>query len=300
MTIEAWGVDYSMGYDIATLTKYNAKFACRYIGFTSSSLPQDKILQFPEVEELSNAGISIVSNWEWTGNPNKEGMGIGIWTAQHAAQLHADLGGPSNKPIYFSIDYNSPGSDVAWYFQEIASIIGLARVGAYGGYNCIKYLLDHNLITWAWQTYAWSGTQLDSRVHIYQYLNGSHLDNMTLDYDNALRPDYGQWSLKPLIIIGGGDNKFMEQQFDTLWFNQSNIVAIPPGYQSGIYIIVKAGFMARKYSACYQTSLEVDNVDWAGSPIKMVTLSNGMFVAYADGQATVYDQYNKPVYQGHL
>lgn len=288
MSVTAWGVDYSEGLDIATLKQYNAKFACRYIGFTSQGLPQTKILTASEVQTLQGAGIDIVSNWEWTGNPNTEGANIGIWTAQQAAQLHANLGGGGDRPIYFSIDYNSPGYDVAWYFQEIAQVIGLNRVGAYGGYNCIKYLLDNNLIKWAWQTYAWSGTALDPRAHIYQYLNGVTLNGMTMDYDNALQIDYGQWGYHPQDV-----SKFMDKQFTDVYTYGVNLGN--GAIDTGLATMYHNAFKSHLMPSCYASTPELDTVDWSGNPIKFQYLSNGYHGEWNNGVGHLYDPYGKRV-----
>lgn len=79
------------------------------------------------------------------------------------------------------------------YFWGVASVIGLERTGAYGGYECIKGLFDAKAITWGWQTYAWSGGAWDARAHIQQYENGVNLDGHAVDYDRSMVVDFGQW-----------------------------------------------------------------------------------------------------------
>lgn len=288
-----WGVDYSEGYDVSTLQKWNAKFAVRYVGFTSPSLPQTKILTLSEARNLGAAGISIVSNWEWYNSRPSEGFDTGAWDAMMADEAHKACGGPPDRPIYFSVDYNSNGTEVADYFKGVASVIGFKRVGAYGGYACIQYLDQHGLINWRWQTYAWSGSLFYPGNNIYQYSNGRQLDNMQVDYDNAFTLDFGQWSLSPLVTIEGSTH--MENQFDAVWTSSN-------APKSGIYEIVKQGFMLRKYSACFPTSAELGGsmTDWAGNPIIYQTLSNGLHAEYANGHATVYDAFNNVVYSGHL
>lgn len=185
-------VDYSMGYDINTLRANNVVAACRYIGFTSWSLPQDKIITYKEAYDLSKAGISIVSNWEWGGDPSQED---GKWSAQMAEALHKSIGGPPNAPIYFSYDKAGDGSDAAQYFKDVASVIGLDRVGVYGPYAAVKWLYENGLVKWLWQTYAWSGGQWYPGVHLQQYNNGVQMGNMTVDYDAPQVSNFGQWTL---------------------------------------------------------------------------------------------------------
>src|SRR2546421_11571911 len=134
------GLDYSMGMpDIATMKQGKVAFVCRYVGW--SDLSQAKILTPTEARTLSQNGIAIVSNYEWYATRPQEGAAAADVDAARALQIHESCGGPSSAPIYFSVDYDSPGSDVADYFRELANKIGIQRVGAYGGDRCIKNVL---------------------------------------------------------------------------------------------------------------------------------------------------------------
>lgn len=87
-------------------------------------------------------------------------------------------------------------------------------------------------------------------------------------------------------------NKHMEQQFNQVWGYT------PGAYLSGIGKIVRAGFLAKCYSACFTTTSEISTVDWSGNPILFQGLSNGCHVEYAEGKGTVYDYLNRPLYSG--
>ncbi len=86
----------------------------------------------------------------------------------------------------------------------------------------------------------------------------------------------------------------MEKQFDDVWLQATG------GYKSGIYVIVKKGFLARAYSACHPISAEIKTTDWQGHAILYQTLSNGCHVEYANGHARVYDGFNRQVFEGSL
>lgn len=190
------GLDYSMGMpDIQAMKTGSVAFVCRYVGW--SDLAQTKILTLVEAQTLSQNGIAIVSNYEWYNTRPQEGAAAADVDAARALQKHTECGGPDNAPIYFSVDYDSPGSDVAPYFKELAVKLGLQRVGAYGGYDCIKYLFDNGLITWGWQTYAWSGGAWDGRAHIRQTQNSVYVGGIEVDLDTGMFSDIGQW------MIGG-------------------------------------------------------------------------------------------------
>jgi len=171
-------------------------FVCRYLSYVNT-LTQGKILTLGEAKTLSNAGIAIVSNYEWYGNRALEGFNSGVQDAQIASAQHLTCGGSSSRPIYFSVDVDVTGEQVAAYFKGVASIIGKARTGAYGSYRVLKYLFDAGLITWGWQTYAWSYGAWEPSAHIQQYENGVQLAGASVDYDRSTVSDFGQW------LVGG-------------------------------------------------------------------------------------------------
>lgn len=209
-----FGLDYTSMPSITAMRGTNppVSFACRYVGYFSGynlndiAAPQGKCLTPGEAKTLSQAGIAIISNYEWYNTrPIDDGLGhawaseeafnAGAWDAQTAQKIHAACGGPADRPIYFSVDFNTTATPaIIDYFKGVASVIGLARTGAYGGYACIKGLLDAGAIRWAWQTYAWSAEQWDPRAHIRQYQNSVTLDGLSVDYDESMQADFGQWT----------------------------------------------------------------------------------------------------------
>ena len=190
----AFGLDYSAGMPpVADMKAAGVAFVCRYIGYTDPSLSQIKILTPEEAAMLSHAGIALVSNWEWYVNRVLEGYAAGVWDAQQAQQRHSACGGPSNRPIYFSVDADVDGAQTVEYFKGVASVLGLARTGAYGSYRVLQYLFDAGLIAWGWQTYAWSGGAWEPRAHIQQYSNAVMMSGLEVDYDRSLKADFGQW-----------------------------------------------------------------------------------------------------------
>jgi len=193
MTIE--GVDYSLGRpDPVCLFNAGKRFACRYV---SSPGGIDKDMSPTETRALTAAGIAIVTNYEDAIDSMLNGFAFGKEKALMSDE-HARLCGmPSSKPIYFSVDFDASTSQlenqITDTFHGCIDAIGLDRVGAYGGLRTIKFLFDHNLIKWGWQTFAWSGGIWDSRAHVQQYNNAETLCGVSLDLDRAMVADYGQW-----------------------------------------------------------------------------------------------------------
>ncbi len=194
-----FGLDYVSGPSPDTMKAAGVTFVCRYLSFVNL-LTQIKLLTPIEAKALSAAGIDIVSNYEWYANRPLEGFASGVQDAQIAASQHAACGGPPDRPIYFSVDIDVNGAQVADYFKGIASVIGKARVGAYGSYRVLKYLFDMGL-TWGWQTYAWSYGAWEPRCHIQQYANGMSMSGHSVDYDRSIKSDFGQWRVKTMIDL---------------------------------------------------------------------------------------------------
>jgi hypothetical protein len=193
------GLDYVTGPPIAAMKADGVSFVCRYLSEVNA-LTQVKLLSANEAKTLGANGITIVSNYEWYGNRAAEGFASGVADAQIAASQHTACGGPPDRPIYFSVDFDtSVTPTIIDYFKGISSVIGLHRTGAYGSYQVIKGLLDANTITWGWQTYAWSGGAWEPRAHIQQYSNGVSFAGQSVDYNRSIKDDFGQW------MPGGGE-----------------------------------------------------------------------------------------------
>jgi hypothetical protein len=197
------GIDYAWAHPVpAALVAAGKRFACRYL-----SRDPGKNLTAAEAQQLHAAGIATVSNWEAASGAARNGYAQGVADAQAAAAQHAAAGGPADRPIYFSVDFDvpdfAPGSAdpaaklgaVAGYFRGVASVIGVARTGAYGGFWAISRLFDAGLIRWGWQTFAWSGGHWDARAQIQQYSNGVTVGGADSDLDRATVADYGQWGV---------------------------------------------------------------------------------------------------------
>jgi hypothetical protein len=194
-------IDYSFSRpSVSALKSYGAIAVCRYLSW----LPNGKCLSKGEADQLIAGGLSIVSNWEYRGSwaDFSGGAASGRPHAVEASRQHLACGGPGGAPIYFSTDWDVTPSQmptVADYYRGVASVIGPPRVGAYGGYNVIKYLFDHNVIDWGWQTYAWSAGRWDPRAQLRQVQNGITIGGADCDRNESMTADFGQWEQKAAV-----------------------------------------------------------------------------------------------------
>lgn len=186
------GVDYAWSHPSpASLRAAGKQFACRYLSTDTS-----KSLSAAEAEALAAAGIASVVVWETTAKRTLDGKTAGAADAKTAAAQAAACGMPDSRPIYFAVDFDATAAQqtaISAYFDGAASVLGLDRVGIYGGYYPVKRTLDAGKATWAWQTIAWSGGKWDTRAVIRQGAQAT-IGGVSCDLNTALADDYGQWT----------------------------------------------------------------------------------------------------------
>lgn len=211
------GVDYSSGHPGgAALAAAGKAFAARYVSHTAL-----KNISLAEATDLAAHGVSTVLVWETTANRAGAGRSAGIQDAHDALEQATAAGMLSDRPLYFAVDWDADPTVVAPYFQGVASVLGLPRVGGYGGYKVIRYLFDHALISYGWQTAAWSAGKWDPRAAIRQGAQKT-IGGVACDLNTATAPDYGQWmpGKSPLVeddvaTLDADDRKFIETTVQT-------------------------------------------------------------------------------------
>lgn len=188
------GVDYAFPPipTAAALKAAGKHFACRYGGPGSDS----KQLHAAELNALRAAGVDVVANAEGAAN-GLRGFSAGKSWAQQAAAHFDQLGMPTGRPIYFSVDWDAgtgDWADIDAALRGAASVLGAASVGVYGSYDTVNHCRAAGSARWFWMTYAWSrGLKPPSFVHLYQYKNGQRIGGADCDFTRALLPDFGQW-----------------------------------------------------------------------------------------------------------
>lgn len=189
-----FGIDHAWGRpSIASLKAAKVKFVIRYLSHDTAG----KNLSRSEADRLANAGIWLAVIWESSANRAATGGRSGGVADATRAQAQADsCGMPSGRPIYFAVDFDASGvnwSKIVEYFKGVASVIGLERVGMYAGHFPIRWAFNEGLISYGWQTIAWSQGLFDIRCHLFQYAIEQTIDGVDCDFNEAYRADFGQW-----------------------------------------------------------------------------------------------------------
>lgn len=135
------------------------------------------------------AGIPVVTVWETTTGRATQGRQAGVDDAHAAESERIAAGLPGSHVHYFAVDEDTSWSSVQAYFDGVISVLGLARVGCYGGYPVIVGAHGHG-IRYLWQTVAWSNGQWASYASIRQ--PGGMLLGGSADIDYSETPDFGQ------------------------------------------------------------------------------------------------------------
>lgn len=197
------GVDYSASRPPLSALKHAGEaFVCRYVGAITTSFN----LTAEEAKAIHAAGLNIVCVFEQGARQAASGYVQAGKDARTADAALAAAGAPKTLPVYFAVDFDVPDyapkstdartklGPIGEYFAGLGAVLGKSRVGVYGGYWVVKRLFDAGLVTYGWQTYAWSGGQWDERAQIRQYQNGHQIMGASLDLDRAMSSDYGQWA----------------------------------------------------------------------------------------------------------
>jgi autotransporter-associated beta strand protein len=186
-----FGVDYSYARpSMSSLQAAGSTFAVRYVSSTSS-----KNISASEAQSLLAAGLDVILVFEDSASQMLNGYNQGVTDAQKAVSVATAAGAPSNFFCYFAADFDATQAqqtNIDAYLNGASSVMGLSRVGLYGGYYPVSRALTNGTASKGWQTVAWSGGLVDSRISLYQFY-GSVLSG-SCDADVGFGSNLGQWS----------------------------------------------------------------------------------------------------------
>ena len=198
------GIDFSFGSGITARQVKDAgfQFVVRYLSGGGA-----KDISANELMNYEQAGIQVLFVWETTGTDmtsqakGESDAGAAEYELGQiaAATVRQDL---DLAPIFFAADeVHEP--DEPGYLRGVSKVIGKARCGIYGGYGSVRQAFDLGLVSYGWQTYAWSTGIWDDRALLRQVANGIKVGPADCDLDEAAywssakvltaNDDYGQW-----------------------------------------------------------------------------------------------------------
>jgi hypothetical protein len=179
---QLYGVDLFSTIDTTTapiIKEAGYSFAVRYY-----SENKGKRIYRDEALAISNAGLQLVSIYQ-DANHTLECFTYdnGYAECMTAIDQAIEIGQPVTTPIYFTVDYNADYSNINIvydYFNGVNAAMSdftkkdsLRRswkIGGYGSYFVVKSLDEQNLVSYLWQTIAWSNDQ----HHSYNFYQDAH------------------------------------------------------------------------------------------------------------------------------
>lgn len=186
------GVDFAFGRPGGKAIKdAGHSFVARYIPYLGD---QGKGLTIAEIEDYQSNGLDIAMVFETTGGRMLDGHGAGTADAKLAVRMLDTIGFPVKLPFGFACDFDATASSMPYierYMRETYEIVG-PRNGIYGEHDVVKFIDELGLVTFKWQTYAWSGGVVYPKRSLYQYRNGQMLNGAEVDL-NTCEDDSVLW-----------------------------------------------------------------------------------------------------------
>jgi LysM repeat protein len=194
------GIDFS--YDPPTGPECQAAGITAAMVYITDPGPGNKGITQDRWDDLGRHGVAMGLVWELGNAGVLNGFDQGVSDAKNAqANLNALKGPSSRRPIYFAIDFDIQPAQYGKaeaYFRGVVSVLGLKRAGAYGHDAILGYLVGRGVITFRWQTYAWSKGIRDAHNDVLQYDNGNPLGAGTVDF--CLMRSSGNWGQNTVVL----------------------------------------------------------------------------------------------------
>ena len=178
---------------IPALKKAGVGIVIRYVGSSAW-----KCMDKAEADALKAGGIAPVAVYETTNTMMLDGEAAGVADAKIAEAAVIAAGGPVDAVIYFACDTNTTNyTALRQYLAGVASVLGLARVGFYGGAPQVTTMRAMKAATHFWQTKAWSAGKVLTGIDMYQDNGSVAYGNLGISYDvdEVFVADVGQWGV---------------------------------------------------------------------------------------------------------
>jgi hypothetical protein len=206
-------VDYAGGVPSASAIKSAGHLgAVRYVSDRrpDATWMVGKPMTASEAQSLTEAGLEVVSNYQFGKGATADWRGgyvAGVKHANRGLELHLAAGGPSDRPIYVSIDDNPTAVEfatlIAPYILGWQSVIGAENTGIYANSPTIELASVAGLGQWYWQ-HNWGTPKgfVHPEAHIHQFrIDKDTVGGVKVDINNVLKSDYGQWSKSGADIV---------------------------------------------------------------------------------------------------
>lgn len=172
-------------------------FAGRYL-VPDSGATAWKALTRAEAEDITSAGLRLLTVWETTADRAKGGAAAGAADGASALKRAREIGMPAGGVIYFAVDYDARQGDmdaIEAYLRAARANTGEYEIGVYGPYRVIETMARRKACAAFWQCVAWSYGQKSVFLNVYQGWFGQTVAGVAVDIDECQDMDRaGIWT----------------------------------------------------------------------------------------------------------
>lgn len=177
------GFDYTERIDPAALKAAGCEVVFRYLSVPGYA----KNITLAEAEELLNAGIAIVLNYETTATFMLSGYNGGVTAARSARAQARALLAPATTRIYYSADFDVTTEQVPTVLSFLSGAVSADAKGEVGDYGGLRMVLAAGAAGYPeWQTVAWSGGQWARNVAAQQTGEQRTVGGVVVDVNNIV------------------------------------------------------------------------------------------------------------------
>lgn len=143
---------------VEAMRAYGVSGVVRYLSY----LPNGKVIDRAEYQDLVNAGFDVAFVWEYNADDFSRTSFNATSAAREALRQLNVIGAPDDTVIYYGLDWdvqaNQWGTCLA-KLRQVTAVHGASRTGIYGPYDALEWAHRDGVATWFWQagmSTAWS------------------------------------------------------------------------------------------------------------------------------------------------
>jgi hypothetical protein len=187
----ATALDYSAGRPSgAAVRAAGHAGVVRYAGTAGRT----KNITKAEYQDMDRNGVGVALVYENKAGDALLGRAAGSASASAIAMDARNIGFPATRPFYLAVDQDitTQMPTVVEYFRGANNVLGVARTGAYGEADVLDALFAAGVITYGWQTAAWSKGRKAKKAHLFQRIGTAIVGGIGCDVNDILATDWGQ------------------------------------------------------------------------------------------------------------
>jgi hypothetical protein len=220
------GFDYASARPDLDALRAAGVFVARYV----CTVVGTKTITKKEADDIRAHGLGLVLVYEQYEKRPLEGRVAGSQDAIVALAQSIAAGFPKDRPIYFAVDFDARPADqpaIDEYLRGAAEILGLARVGVYGGINLIDRCFASGTAKWFWQTGAWSYHKESVHANFVQMtvLNGTIVGGVKVDINETRKEDWGAAFMPIVTVPTKAELKLIELKIMDVGHNPKDVIS---------------------------------------------------------------------------